>query len=196
MTGYDFDRAAIAKAMSFAIKAHAGQERKYRHIAYVVHPISVAQMVQRRLDHTVTMVEAALLHDVVEDTDRTIEDVRYEFGNPVAELVMWLTNPSKGSGQPRANRKAMDRGHLARAPRDARVIKLLDRLDNILDFQLDFPVCDDESFIKLYIMETYELVNALVGTDSLLENRVHDAARDLGEMLDGTYAGTEREERS
>jgi (p)ppGpp synthase/HD superfamily hydrolase len=80
---------------------------------------------------TETMVAAAFLHDVVEDTPHVLSDVSDEFGPAVARLVEELTNPSKGINAPRRERKQLDREHLAGASAEAKIIKLLDRIDNL-----------------------------------------------------------------
>jgi RelA/SpoT family (p)ppGpp synthetase len=79
----------IEKAYQFALKAHDGQYRKSSE-PYIIHPILVASIVAE-ISHDEEMVQAALLHDVVEDTDCTIDDIIKEFGKNVANLVEGLT---------------------------------------------------------------------------------------------------------
>src|SRR5262249_56854911 len=77
------------------------------------------------------VVVAAVLDDVVEDTPCTLADVAAEFGPRVAELVGWVTIPDPGPGE---DRQAVRQAHLARlrdAPRDARLVKLADRMSNV-----------------------------------------------------------------
>jgi (p)ppGpp synthase/HD superfamily hydrolase len=78
------------RALEFAIAAHASidQRRKYTGEPYIVHPIAVAALV-RSVPHTPEIIAAAYLHDVVEDTPVTIEEIRAEFGDEVAALVDW-----------------------------------------------------------------------------------------------------------
>lgn len=78
------------KALIFAAKAHHGQYRKGSGLPYIVHPIAVAALAHERgwPEHVVT---ACLLHDTVEDTATTIEDIRAEFGEKVARIVAALT---------------------------------------------------------------------------------------------------------
>ena len=84
----------IEKARVFATAAHAAaaQLRKYTNEPYIVHPTEVASIVDNVEGSTHEMVAAAWLHDVVEDTGVTIEVIRAEFGEKVAELVGWLTD--------------------------------------------------------------------------------------------------------
>ena len=69
--------------------------------------------------HTPEMICAAYLHDVVEDTDVTIDEIEREFGDTVANLVYWLTDISKPEDGNRAARKEIDAVHYAKGPADA-----------------------------------------------------------------------------
>src|SRR6185503_20565008 len=81
----DVDRDLLARAFDFATRAHAGQERRSGE-AFIHHPFGAAKIcAELRLDDET--IAAALLHDVVEDTDVDLEDVRSEFGDDIAKLV-------------------------------------------------------------------------------------------------------------
>jgi (p)ppGpp synthase/HD superfamily hydrolase len=103
------------RALAFATAAHASidQRRKYTNEPYIVHPIAVAKLV-KTVSHTPEMVAAALLHDVVEDTPITSEEVRAEFGPIVGELVDWLTDVSRPGDGNRRLRKNLDLQHTAK----------------------------------------------------------------------------------
>lgn len=154
------------KALVFATTAHAavGQQRKYTGEPYIVHPIAVAEIV-KSVPHTPEMIAAALLHDVVEDTLVTIEEIEAQFGAKVAELVGWLTDVSKPEDGNRAKRKAMDRDHIAKAPPEAKTIKLADLIDNTASIK-----ARDPDFWRVYKREKAALLNVLQeGDKSLLE---------------------------
>jgi len=145
----------VEKAKIFATKAHKGQVRKYTGEPYIVHPIEVAEIVARH-NGSQEMIAAALLHDVVEDTSTTIEDIRSKFGNAVAMLVDDLTDVSKPEDGNRAVRKAMDREHTAKASAAAMVIKAADLISNsksILEH--------DKNFAKVYIKEKSALLDVM-----------------------------------
>jgi (p)ppGpp synthase/HD superfamily hydrolase len=143
------------RAVEAATKAHAGQKRKYTGEDYVVHPKAVAKnAIDMGLDEHV--VAAAYLHDADEDTSYKIADIRRDFGDKVADLVAWLTNPSKGSKASRAERKAMDRAHIEKAPDEAKILKGLDRLDNLLGMK-----GADDDFKKLYAKESILLADSI-----------------------------------
>ena len=122
----------VKEAREFAKVAHASQKRKYTGTPYADHPIRVAEEAER-LGMPQAAVIAAALHDVEEDAPQFIPQMKEKFGEEVAALVHWMTNPSKGSPAIRAKRKEVDRRHLAGAPMEVKLIKALDRLDNILE---------------------------------------------------------------
>jgi len=163
----------IIKAAQFATKAHSGQYRKFSHTdePYVMHPMRVAGRVTMLAESTEAMVVAAWLHDVVEDTSFTAEDLRKEFGEEVADLVSELTNTSKQyPGLSRAQRKQIDRYHIAKISNDAKMIKLVDRLDNLRDVVTDSKAPED--FVLTYCMESGKLLEVLVGVNEGLENEL------------------------
>jgi (p)ppGpp synthase/HD superfamily hydrolase len=150
------------KALDFATIAHAGQKRKYTGEDYIVHPIEVAKIV-KSVAHTPQMVAAALLHDVVEDTDVSLEDISIKFGPDIADLVSDLTDVSKPEDGNRATRKALDRAHTARASAAAKTIKLADLISNsrsIVEF--------DPHFAKVYLKEKALLLGVLTDGDQIL----------------------------
>jgi (p)ppGpp synthase/HD superfamily hydrolase len=152
------------RAKKFATKAHGSinQRRKYTGEPYIVHPLAVAELV-RSVPHTEEMIAAALLHDVVEDTPVTIDEIRAEFGEDVTELVDWLTDVSRPSDGNRRVRKHKDLMHLAEAPPAAKTIKLADLIDNTLTISKHDP-----SFWKVYRREKDALLQVLKEGDPTL----------------------------
>src|SRR5688572_10506498 len=124
----------VARAREFAIRAHAsiGHRRKYTQLPYDVHLANVAEIVSS-VTNDPEMIAAAWLHDVVEDTPVTLEDVQSQFGEGVAELVEWLTDVSRPEDGNRAKRKTTVRAHLAQASSRAKTVKLADVIDNARD---------------------------------------------------------------
>lgn len=159
----------VEKARVFATAAHAavGQKRKYTGEDYIVHPLQVATIVAE-VGGNEDQVCAALLHDVLEDTQVTEATLRREFGNDVTNLVVWLTNVSK-TVCPTANRKtrkAADKDALAKAPAEAQTIKLADLIANT-----ESIVAEDLNFAKTYIPEKRELLEVLTLGDRGLWDR-------------------------
>ncbi|MBB13247.1 MAG: hypothetical protein CMC78_03665 [Flavobacteriaceae bacterium] len=156
------DTPLINKAKMLAGKAHEGQFRKYSGMPYIVHPIEVATIVQT-VDHSDEMIAAALLHDVVEDTDYTVEDIAKEVSPAVAELVDGLTDVSSPQDGNRKVRKAIDKDHLAEQNAEVQTIKLADVISNSQDIK-----ANDPKFAKVYIEEMKALLEVLTKGDKTL----------------------------
>jgi (p)ppGpp synthase/HD superfamily hydrolase len=166
----------IVKASVFAYKAHEGVSRKYSSAPYITHPARVSKATAELPGATEEMVAAAWLHDVVEDTSITIEVIRQEFGDKVAELVGWLTNEPKVPGENRAARKKKNAERLSKAPKDAQRIKMLDRMDNLgeMDYQ------GAASFAKVYVAESWDLYHAVASADETLAKRFELVLNEAG----------------
>ena len=122
--------ARLHRAAAYA-DAHHGDQRRPTGAPYREHLLEALEVLVRGAGVTdPEILCAAVLHDVVEDTDRTLDDVRAEFGPRVAELVGWVTIPEPGPGQDRAGVKEEYLRGLPRLPRDARLVKLADRASN------------------------------------------------------------------
>ncbi|MCI1648519.1 MAG: RelA/SpoT family protein [Bacteroides sp.] len=123
----------ITKAFNFANQAHKGIKRRSGE-AYIMHPIAVAKIVCDEIGLGSTSICAALLHDVVEDTDYTIEDIENIFGPKIAQIVDGLTKISGGIFGDRASAQAENfKKLLLTMSNDIRVIliKIADRLHNM-----------------------------------------------------------------
>lgn len=84
----------IDRAIGFAARAHDGQKRKIGNVPYIAHPVAVAMILQD-MGCNETIVAAGLLHDTVEDTRVTLDEIRQQFGNEVADIVAGCTEPPK-----------------------------------------------------------------------------------------------------
>ncbi|MDE6324773.1 MAG: HD domain-containing protein, partial [Duncaniella sp.] len=123
----------IERAFKFAKEAHAGIRRRSGE-PYILHPIAVAKIASREIGLGSTSICAALLHDVVEDTDYTVEDIEQHFGKKIAQLVSGLTKISGGIFGDKASAQAENfRKLLLTMSEDIRVvlIKMADRLHNM-----------------------------------------------------------------
>ena len=119
----------IGAALAMAEDAHAGQTRNGSGgMAYIHHPVAVAELLAEHSFGEQT-VAAALLHDVVEDSEASVEDVAERFGQPVAALVAALTEDE--SIEPYERRKDAHRHQVAQAGGDAPAIYAADKLSNI-----------------------------------------------------------------
>ena len=127
------DKKVIRKAFDLSVEAHSSQRRKTGE-PYIYHPIAVAKIVAYEIGLGVTSIVAALLHDVVEDTDYTLEDIEREFGETVARIVNGLTKISRLNKEQDASIQAENfRKMLLTLNDDVRVIliKIADRLHNM-----------------------------------------------------------------
>jgi (p)ppGpp synthase/HD superfamily hydrolase len=145
----------ILRAASYASRMHEGQKRKYTGEPYILHCLEVARLVASA-GGTPAMIAAALLHDAVEDTAATIEEIGQLFGFEVAELVAWVTDVSKPEDGNRAHRKTLDRDHIAQASAQAKTIKLADIISNTATITEQ-----GTSFARYYLKEKQLLLNVL-----------------------------------
>jgi guanosine-3',5'-bis(diphosphate) 3'-pyrophosphohydrolase len=121
----------IHNAISFAQERHAGQKRKCGS-EFVGHPLRVAlwiHEVAKKKD--ANLLCAALLHDIVEDTKTTLDEIEEHFGPVVEELVRALTLPDLAEGQSKYERNMKGFEGLRWAGRDAQLLRSADRLDNL-----------------------------------------------------------------
>ena len=163
ITGGNMD--IIEKAYNFAFNAHLGQVRKYTGDAYIQHPLAVSEIVNS-VHGSAEMIAAALLHDVVEDTDVSIKNIAEQFGAFVAILVENLTDISKPEDGKRKVRKAKDLLHTSQALPDAKTIKLADLIHNTES------ICSfDPEFAKIYMNEKKALLGVLKEGDKCLYDR-------------------------
>jgi GTP pyrophosphokinase len=135
----------IRKAYQFAKAAHAGVRRRSGE-PYIIHPIAVAHIVCKDIGLGSTSICAALLHDVVEDTEYTVDDIKDLFGEKIAEIVKGLTKISGGVFGDQASAQAENfRKLIITMSKDIRVvlIKIADRLHNM-------RTLDSQSVAKQY----------------------------------------------
>jgi myo-inositol-1(or 4)-monophosphatase len=136
----------LDRAILFAVKAHAGTERRGKGFPYIVHPMEAMEIVA-----TITpdqeLLAAAALHDTVEDTNVTVEDIRAEFGERIANLVaaesdVFIEGKSEEETWHARKQAAMDR--LAAAPHDAKIVALGDKLSNMRAIARDYAIMGDK----------------------------------------------------
>jgi hypothetical protein len=170
----------VKQARDFATQMHRriDHRRKYNNQPYDTHLKAVAELVASVTDDAET-IAAAWLHDVVEDTAVTLEEVREQFGDGVAALVDDLTDVSRPSDGNRAVRKAIDRDHSARASPRAKTVKLADLLDNCRDIRRGDP-----GFARVFLAEAQALLPLLqegnVRLHARLAKEIETGMRALG----------------
>ena len=129
----------VDAAIHFATAAHAGQIRKAKQTPYILHPLEVGAIVATMTDD-LEVIAAAILHDTVEDTATTVEDIDREFGPRVAELVAHESE-DKREDQPAHEtwriRKQETIDQLCSAPEEVLMITLADKLSNVRSMYID-----------------------------------------------------------
>ena len=167
----------LHRAVRFATIQHSGQDRKYSGVPYICHPLAVMEIVRGVTDNE-DMLCAAVLHDTVEDTTATIDIVRSNFGDSIADLVDWLTDASKPEDGNRVTRKEIDRQHTANASPDAKTIKLADLIHNT-----ESITASDPDFAVVYMKEKELLLDVLKEGDSRLWDRAYKSLQDYQSNL-------------
>lgn len=172
----------IKLAAQYAAMAHkeVGQVRKYTGKPYIVHPATVAKLVAM-VTNSIPMIAAAWLHDVVEDTNRTIDDIRNTFGDEIAYLVAGLTDVAKPEDGNREARTRINREHTASGSPDVHTIKLADLIHNT-----DCIVAHDPDFAIVYLKEKELLLEVLTDGSSILYGLASDR------LIQGKLALAER----
>lgn len=124
----------IDKALHIASVAHEGQYRKNTNIPYIAHPVAVGMILQKA-GYRDEMVAAGILHDTVEDTDITMEDIEQEFGIEIARIVEGCSEPDKSLSW--EERKEHTIGFLKTASEEIRVVACADKLHNVRSIRED-----------------------------------------------------------
>ena len=135
----------LDRAVVFAVRAHAGTERRGKGFPYIVHPLEAVGIVAT-ITSDQELLSAAVLHDTVEDTDITLEQIRAEFGNRIASLVATETDMPVGEMNLEKNwriRKQAAIDRLASASRDAKIVALGDKLSNMRAIARDYSIQGD-----------------------------------------------------
>ena len=140
MANRPLDTTLLDRAIVFAVRAHAGTERRGKGFPYIVHPMEAVEIVATMTPDQ-ELLAAAALHDTVEDTDITIEQIRTEFGERVASFVAAESDephqrPDSVENWRARKQAAIDR--LAHASRDAKIVALGDKLSNMRAIARDY----------------------------------------------------------
>ena len=143
MSKKHFDTDLLDRAIVFAVRAHAGVERRGKGFPYIVHPME-AMSIASTMTSDQEILAAAALHDVVEDTDITLDDIRSQFGDRVAKLVD-TESDRPGKVEDWRARKEDSLKRLSAASRDEKIVALGDKLSNMRAIARDYTT-EGESF--------------------------------------------------
>ncbi|KPV45232.1 phosphohydrolase [Alicyclobacillus ferrooxydans] len=140
MSRMDIQPDIIERAIQVAIDAHRGQTRKGSEIPYITHPIAVG-FILARAGASDEIIAAGILHDTVEDTTLTEEDIERQFGSNVARLVAGASEPDKSLSWKERKDHTID--YLKAAPEDVRLLTCADKLHNIRSIRRDMETMGD-----------------------------------------------------
>ncbi len=164
------DFGTFLKAIQFAAYHHRDQRRKgSSHAPYINHPLGVVEILWETGGvRDITTLVAALLHDTIEDTSATPEEIREQFGEEVMEIVLEVTDDKR---LPQAERKRLQVVTAPHKSPRARQIKLADKTNNITEISKDPPA--DWSFERRreYLDWTKQVIDGLRGQNPDLEAR-------------------------
>ena len=139
------DTELMDRAIVFAVKAHHNTERRGKGFPYIIHPLEAVEIVATMTTDQ-ELLAAAALHDTIEDTDVTVEQIRAQFGDRIAELVhsesdQFTEGVSEEDSWHDRKQAAIDR--LAAASHDAKIVALGDKLSNMRAIWRDYQVKGD-----------------------------------------------------
>lgn len=164
--------------MNFAAVSHQNQRRSNKaKTPYINHPIGVANILANEGDVTdIQTLMGALLHDTVEDTNTSFEEIEEHFGKPVRKIVEEVTDDKS---LPKAERKRLQIEHAASCSREAKLIKLADKLYNLRDLSSPEGVPEDWSRARRdeYFIWAQKVVDNLRGTNEKLEASLDEVFR-------------------
>ena len=136
------DTSLLDRAIQFAVQAHSGTQRRGKGFPYIVHPME-AMAIAATMSDDQEVLAAAALHDVVEDTDVTLDELRSRFGERVASLVD-TESDRRDEGLDWRSRKEESLKRLREASRDAKIVALGDKLSNARAIYRDWMTVGDD----------------------------------------------------
>lgn len=167
------------KCVNFAAVKHRNQRRlDSDKTPYINHPIGVAQILTAEGGVTdFQVIQAAILHDTVEDTDTSFDEVEREFGYTVRRLVEEVTDDK---ALPKAERKRLQIEHAAGASPQAKLVKLADKIYNLRDLQRCRPEGWTEQRCREYFSWAKKVCKGLRGTNRALEDILDEIFKQEG----------------
>jgi (p)ppGpp synthase/HD superfamily hydrolase len=175
----------LLKAVAFAADKHRFQTRKdSERTPYINHPIKVAMtLCEVGHESDTDLLIAAILHDTVEDTETTPEEIEREFGKFVRDIVMEVTD-DKNLGNEERKRLQIVKAHLKSRP--ARKLKLADKICNVHDVIFHAPAGWSTERRLEYLRWAEQVLEGLVGVNHLLEKKLREGIVQGRQILTAT----------
>lgn len=167
------DSKLLVEAINYSTDKHKEQKRKNpKQTPYICHPVRVARLLSNDAGITdVNVIIAALLHDTVEDTDATLDEIELLFGSQIAKIVDEVTDDKS---LPKQARKQNQIDHAPHASLGAKLVKLADKLDNLSDLLTATPVGWGPDRVAEYFEWAEKVIHGLRGTNQVLESRLDE----------------------
>jgi len=184
------DTSVLDRAMIFAIKAHASVERRGKGFPYIVHPME-AVAITATMTNDQELLAAAALHDILEDTDHTAEELEREFGKRIAHIVECesdekFENMTKADSWHERKQIAMDR--IKEQSREIKMVALGDKLSNMRAISRDYHEIGDELWNRFNITDRAEHAWRYRGlADALADLSDTEAYREFTALIDGVF---------
>ena len=155
MANKPLNTAILDRAIIFAVKAHTGTERRGKGYPYIIHPMEAVEIVAT-MTKDQELLAAAILHDTVEDTNVTVDQIREEFGDRVADLVAsesdeMPTGVSEEDSWHARKQAAIDR--LSKASREAKIVAMGDKLSNMRAIARDYSEQGDKLWNLFHVKD-------------------------------------------
>lgn len=186
----EFDTSLVDRAIQYATEAHQGAERRGKGFPYIIHPLEAMSIVA-----TITtdpeLLAAAVLHDVVEDTYHTVEDIRADFGDRIARLVdaesdVVFENMSEEESW--HMRKQIGIDHLKAADTDVKIVAMGDKLSNMRAMAIDYRAIGDELWNRFHVSDKSEHSWRYHGLlDALYELKDTDAYMEFSTLVEEVF---------
>ncbi|CAG12472.1 unnamed protein product, partial [Tetraodon nigroviridis] len=173
------DAVLLLETVNFAAEKHRNQRRKdIEQTPYINHPIGVARILSHEGGVTdIEVLQAALLHDTIEDTDTTPAELQATFGPVVARIVQEVTDDKS---LPKQERKRRQVEHAPHCSPQAKLVKLADKLYNLRDLNRCIPVGWTAERVQEYFLWACDVVKGLRGTNSVLEEKLDELFKQRG----------------
>lgn len=167
-----FEKHQLLKAISFAAEKHRYQKRKDSEgTPYINHPINVALTLADGGEQDTTLLVAAVLHDTIEDTQTSAEEIQKEFGQDVLNIVLEVTDDKSLTKE---ERKRMQVLHAPKKSIAAKKLKLADKICNVNDIMHHPPQNWTRERKLNYLEWAEQVLHGLAGANPTLENRLKE----------------------
>lgn len=163
---------ALLETSSFAAEKHRDQRRKDAFSApYINHPLEVSRLLAAAGVEDLAILQAALLHDTVEDTKTTFEELEQKFGVSVTNIVKEVTDDKS---LPKDQRKRLQIEHARHGSLGCKLVKLGDKLHNLSSLLVSPPAGWEPERIQGYFVWSKQVVDAIRGTNATLEGQLDE----------------------